>query len=421
MAAPVIIDGDPVAPLPAEGGTGLCAVHGLSDDPAGDFYVPTAGDTSFIEKMTTFFDAGERDLVSFVVSAPLDFSNNNDTGNGWSFGDFRDAVSGCPTGGCDFREDDPNVSFGVRLRGYLAVLPEHVDEPLHFGIYADDAVALVLYDAAQAAYPVLVQSPVLGRPTWRMTNTVTFAREGLYPVELLYAGIAEHSALEVSLLAGEFEDFHLGASESGSVSLAESGFTLLAPASFHQTLLGGAGASEGDTCAQCGREYIDLAGNNGCDPGFYCNTAALCAPCVLDAYCGPSCSPCSAGTPRCVVVEGTPACVACADDADCGAGEVCDPAAHACVAASPEPDPDAGPGGAGGAGGADGSEGTGGGGAASEPGSADDDDGGCGCRVGGHRRAGGLAFTLVGLGMALARRRLRALRRPNASMERASR
>ncbi|XXT24325.1 outer membrane exchange protein TraA family protein [Sorangium sp. So ce429] len=432
IAAPVIIDGDPVAPLPAEGGTGLCAVQGLSTDPAGDFYVPTAGGTSFIEKMTTFFDAGEREFVSFVASTPLDLSNNNAAGQQWSYGDFRDAVAGCPTGGCDFGEDDPDVSFGVRLRGYLAVLPEHVDEPLHFGIYADDAVALVLYDAAQAAYPVLVQSPVLGRPTWRMTNTVTFAREGLYPVELLYAGIAEHSALEVSLLVGEFEDFQLGASESGSVSLAESGFTLLAPASFHQTLLGGASASEGDACAQCSREYIDLIGDeSGCDPGTYCNTAALCAPCDLDAYCGPSCSPCSGDTPRCVVMEGTPACVACAGDADCDDGEVCDPAAHACVEASPEPDPDAGAGGGDGAGdgggdgagggGAGGGGGGGGGGAVSEPGSADDDDGGCGCRVGGRGRVGGLAFSLAGLGIALARRRLRALRRPGASTERASR
>ncbi|WP_437311702.1 outer membrane exchange protein TraA family protein [Sorangium sp. So ce388] len=409
IAAPVIIDGDPVAPLPAEGGTGLCAVHGLSTDPAGDFYDPTGEDASFIEKMNTFFDAGERDLVSFVASTPLDFSNNNNAGNEWSFGDFRDAVSGCPTGGCDFRENDPSVSFGVRLRGYLAVLPEHVDAPLHFGIYADDAVALVIYDAAQAVYPVLVQSPVLGRPTWRMTNTVTFSREGLYPVELLYAGIAEHSALEVSVLAGEFADFQLGAAEPGSVSLAESGFTLLPPASFHQTLLGGASASEGDACAQCGREYVDMAGNNGCDPGSYCNSAALCAPCDLDAFCGPSCSPCGGATPRCAVVEGTPACVACAGDADCDDGEVCDPEAHACVADSPEP-------GAGGGGG----DGAGGGGAASGPGS-DDDDGGCGCRVGGRGRVGGLAITLAGLGIALARRRLRALRRPSASMERAPR
>ncbi|XYI03410.1 outer membrane exchange protein TraA family protein [Sorangium sp. So ce1128] len=433
IAAPVIIAGEPVAPLPVAGGTGLCGAHRPSAGPEDDFYARSTDGPRFIEAVNAFIDAAGPDLVSFSVRTPLDFSNNNAAGQQWSYGDFRDAVAGCPTGGCDFRENDPGVSFGMRLRGYLAVLPEHVDEPLHFGIYADDAVALVIYDAAQAAYPVLVQSPVLGVPTWRMTNTVTFAREGLYPVELLYAGIAEHSALEVSLLKGEFEDFQLGAAATGSASLAESGFALLAPASFHQTVPGGALMPEGDACAQCSREHTDQAGAmTGCDPGAYCNSAALCAPCAVDAFCGPSCRPCGGERPRCVLVEGTPACVACAGDADCGAGEVCDRAAFACVTVPPEPDPDAGAGGAGGGegtggagggegtGGAGGGEGTAGGGAASEPGSAGDDVG-CGCRVGGHGRVGGLAFMLAGLGVALARRRMRALRRTNASTERASR
>ncbi|WP_437563973.1 outer membrane exchange protein TraA family protein [Sorangium sp. So ce542] len=411
-AEPVIITGDPVAPLPAEKGAGLCGAHRISTDPEGDFYVSPATAEGFIEKMTAFFDAGqpETDIESFVVSAPLDFSNNYAVGNEWSFGDFLNAAPECSEGGCDFESNEPSVSFGVRLRGYLAVPAEHVDQPVHFGIFADDAVALVLYDAEQAAYPVLAQPLKLGLTTWRMTNTVTFAKEGLYPVEVLYAGIAEHSALEVSLLVGEFEDFQLGAGESGSVSLAESGFAIVEPASLYQALSGGDANADEASCTQCGREFIHQVGNNGCAEGSYCNSAALCAPCSLDEFCGPTCRRCDAQTPRCAVVEGTPECVACVSDGDCDDGEVCDLEAHACVEAPDEP-------GAGGAGGAGGD----GAGATVNPGP-DGDDGGCG--VSGERRSGGgLAFALAGLGLALAgaRRRARAASRSSALTERASR
>ncbi|WP_437339158.1 outer membrane exchange protein TraA family protein [Sorangium sp. So ce394] len=399
-AEPVSITGDPVAPLPAEKGAGLCGAHRISADPESDFYVSPATAEGFIEKMTAFFDAGQpdADIESFVVSAPLDFSNNYAAGNEWSFGDFVNAVPDCSEGGCDFESNEPNVSFGMRLRGYLAVSPEHVDQPVHFGIFADDAVALVLYDAEQTAYPVLAQPLKLGLTTWRMTNTVTFAKEGLYPVEVLYAGIAEHSALEVSLLVGEFEDFQLGAGETGSVSLEESGFAIIEPASLYQALSGGDANPDEASCAQCSRELVDKAGEaTGCAAGAYCNSAALCAPCAVDGFCGPSCSPCRGETPRCALVDGTPECVACASDADCGDGEVCDLEAHACVADPSEP-------GAGGAGG----DGGGGGGAAPNPGPVDD---GGGCGVGGERRpGGGLALALAGVGLALARARARRTR-----------
>ncbi|XXX82218.1 outer membrane exchange protein TraA family protein [Sorangium sp. So ce134] len=407
-AAPVIIAGDPVAPLPADSGTGLCGAHRLSADPEGDFYVSPATAEGFIEKMTTFFDAGQPDIESFVVSTPLDLSNNYNAGDERSFGDFLNAVPDCPEGGCDFASNEPDESFGVRLRGYLAVPPEHVDQPVHFGLYADDAVALVLYDATQAAYPVLAQPVKLGLTAWRMTNTVTFAKEGLYPIEVLYAGIFEHSALEVSVLVGEFEDFQLGAGENGSVSLAESGFTLVEPASLYQALSSGDSNPDEASCTQCGREFVDQSGNTGCAPGAYCNSAALCAPCAVDEFCGPTCSPCSGEAPRCALVDGTPECVACASDADCDDGEVCDPEAHACAADPTEP----GAGGAG-AGGAGAGAGGAGGGAAPGPGP-EDDDGGCAFRAGGTGRPGGAGvMALAGLGLALAcaRRRTRAASR----------
>ncbi|WP_437987242.1 outer membrane exchange protein TraA family protein [Sorangium sp. So ce117] len=408
-AEPVIIEGGPVAPLPAEGGTGLCGAQRLSSEPDVDFWVSSGDSADFIEKMSTFFDAGQEELVSSVVRTPLDLSNKYEAGSGASFGDFLDAVSDCPAGGCDFVANEPDVAFGMRLRGYLAVPSDYVEQPVHFGIYADDAVALVIYDSAQAAYPVLVQPPALGAPSWRMTNTVTFAEEGLYPVEILYAAIVEHSALEVSLLVGEFADFQLSAGEAASTNLAGAGFTLLEPAAFHRSVAGDASASDEDACAQCGREFAGQTGNTGCAAGSYCNDAALCAPCVVDAFCGPSCNPCSAQAPRCALVEGTPACVACVSDADCDDGEACDLEAHACAV---PPGPNAGAGGTGGGGGGGGGADAGSGGAASEPDA--EDDGGCGCRVGGEgRQGGGLAFALAGLGLALAgaRRRTRAASR----------
>ncbi|WP_433937084.1 outer membrane exchange protein TraA family protein [Sorangium cellulosum] len=412
MAAPVAITGDPVAPLPATEGDGLCGAYRASSDPLEDFGLLDRED--FIEGVNAFIDDGQPDLASFVVRTPLDLSNNNDTGLQMSFGDFRDAVAGCPAGGCDFLENDPGTSFGMRLRGYLAVPPEHVDQPLHFGFYADDAVAVVIHDAAQAAYPVVVRPTELGLPSWRLTNSVTFAREGLYPIEILYVAVVEHSALEMSVLVGEFEDFELGANAPGSMSLAESGFTLVGPASFHQALSGGDSLPDDASCAQCGREFVGLAGNNGCGPGAYCNSAALCEPCAIAAFCGPSCQPCSAQAPRCALVDGTPACVACVSDADCKAGKVCDLDAHACVAPPPEP----GEGGADGEGGAGGAGGAGGS-ATPEPGS---DDGGCAFRAASPGESdGGIALALAGLGIALARRRQRASARSGVPGARAPR
>ncbi|WP_437738076.1 outer membrane exchange protein TraA family protein [Sorangium sp. So ce1335] len=416
LAAPVVI-AEPVAPLPTGEGAGLCGVVRTSSDPLKNFGLLDKED--FIEGVNAFIDEGQPDLASFEVSTPLDLSNNNDTGSALSFGDFRDAVAGCPAGGCDFAENDPSASFGMRLRGYLAVPPEHVDQPLHFGFYADDAVAVVIYDALQAAHPVVVRPTALGLPSWRMTNTVTFAREGLYPIEILYVAVAEHSALEMSVLVGEFEDFELGVNENGSVSLAESGFTLVGPASFHRALPGDATQDEA-ACTQCGREFVGLAGNNGCGEGAFCNSAALCQPCVLNDYCGPSCQRCDGHTPRCALVDGTPACVACVSDADCDAGEVCDLDEHACVAPPPEP----GEGGAGGAGGAGGGGGAGGAGgnATPGPGSPGSEEGGCAFRAGTPGQSdGGLALALAGLGIALARWRQRASARSGAPGARAPR
>jgi hypothetical protein len=174
--------------------------------------------------------------------------------------------------------------------------------------------------------------------------------------------------------------------------------------------LGGDALPDEAPCGQCGREFVGLAGNNGCGPGAICNSAALCEPCALDAFCGPSCQPCAAQAPRCALVDGTPACVACVSDGDCDDGEVCDVDAHACVAPPPEP----GEGGAGGGGGAGGAGGAGGY-ATPGPGPAYPEGGGCACRAGIPGQSdGGIAIALAGLGIAFARWRQRASARSGA-------
>ena len=46
--------------------------------------------------------------------------------------------------------------------------------PIHIGFYSDDSVSLTFFDKTHNAYPVITQPPVLGKPTWRVTETVTF-------------------------------------------------------------------------------------------------------------------------------------------------------------------------------------------------------------------------------------------------------
>ena len=70
----------------------------------------------------------------------------------------------CPSGGCDFFGVDRAASFGSRLRGYLNITADMVGLPVHFGFYADDAVALSIYDKNNRAYPVINRPPRLGFP-----------------------------------------------------------------------------------------------------------------------------------------------------------------------------------------------------------------------------------------------------------------
>ena len=329
---PVIVEGEPVAPSPGNSGTGLCMSSRVSTKPGDDFNKTTANFTGDINAFLETAPDAINPNVRFtqVLRTPLDLSNNNDSGTRASYGDFVDAMTawGCKSAGCDLFRNDITTSFASRMRGYLNVTPEMVGRVLHFGIYTDDAASLVIFDRGARFYEVVVRPPVLGAATWRTTNSVTFKKAGLYPIELLYVEITEHAALEVSVFIGDFVDFERKASDN-PVNLRDSGFTVLEPARFFQTETGRQSYSDPTQCQQCKRQFTNTAGNNGCDPSYYCNGAALCAPCDSSTFCGPSCSPCGASTPLCHNRNGIFTCVQCTEDDQCPNGR-CDTTTNEC-------------------------------------------------------------------------------------------
>ncbi|MDI1434615.1 outer membrane exchange protein TraA family protein [Polyangium sorediatum] len=412
-AAPVTVP-EGVADAVDALGTGLCAASAIATNPSADFDLNNPG--NYTGSIDAFIDAHAVDRVEHVIRSVLDLSNNNTSGSQLSYGDFIDAAleAACKTGGCDFFVNDTTTAFGSRLRGFFNVTPDLANKPIHFGLYTDDAVSLTVYDKALAPYPVIVRPPALGIATWRVTNEVTFSTPGLYPIEILYTQIAEHAALEVSYFVGDFEDFERAANSPPIVKLNDAGFTLLPATSFFQTSNGNPSFPDLSVCKQCERQFVNQAGDNGCDAGHFCNEAALCAPCDTDKHCGSSCSPCGGDTPFCADLNGDVQCAGCRTDADCQGGATCDPSTKTCEESSSP----AGSGGAGGSGGGDsGGGGSGGsGGNGSGGGGNGGTDSSCGCRIdASSSHAGTTGFLcLVSAAMAYARSR----RRPSRSSRR---
>jgi hypothetical protein len=114
------------------------------------------------------------------------------------------------------------------------------------------------------------------------------------------------------------------------VSLKDAGFTLFPPDQFFQTISGSPSFPDLAKCQQCDRQFVGQTGNNGCTSGYYCNEAALCAPCDTAYFCGPTCSPCGGNTPFCINDNGQTKCAACVKDSDCKNGFSCDPILHVC-------------------------------------------------------------------------------------------
>ncbi|WP_437746912.1 outer membrane exchange protein TraA family protein [Sorangium sp. So ce1504] len=349
---PVTLYEPTIDTLPEVEGTGLCAASALSENVDIDFYVPLATDNpgerlAYNDKVNAFIErtrgqGAEAEYHEYVVRTVLDLSNNNSDLDDdqdpieegpLSYGDFTGLMSPtCQEGGCDFPWNSHGTSqpFGSRLRGFLLVPEEIVGRPVHIGFYADDAISLTFWDKLNGVKPVMVRPARLGLPTWRLTNTVIFEMPGLYPLEILYVEIAEHAALEMSYFVGEFEDFELGARVEGSASLKAASYSLFQPAQFFQTLSGSPSFPDLDQCQQCNRQFAGQAGTNGCPGSYYCNEAALCAPCDTAQFCGESCSACTGDTLFCINLEGRSQCAECRTSADCRDGFSCDPETHEC-------------------------------------------------------------------------------------------
>jgi outer membrane exchange protein TraA len=335
-AAPVMIP-TPVADALMGQGQGLCSATAISMSPAQDFPQQSG---VFNAGLNAFMEAHKLDRVEYVQRTIFDLSNNYVVGvDTRSYGDFLNSMTPtCQTGGCDFHLNDSTTAFGARYRGFLNVTSNLAQKPVHIGFYADDAVSLVIFDKNGNGYNVVIQPPVLGIPTWRVTETVTFGAAGLYPIEILYAEIADHAALEMSLFDGTFTDFQRSINDPMGVNLKTAGFKLFEASSFFQTLSGQPSYPNLDQCKQCDRQFVGQIGNNGCDMGYYCNEAALCAPCDTAVYCGPTCSPCGGMTPFCINVNQKLTCSQCRDDNDCKQGFSCDPVNHTCNECNQDPD-----------------------------------------------------------------------------------
>ncbi|MEZ4310141.1 MAG: outer membrane exchange protein TraA family protein [Polyangiaceae bacterium] len=326
-AEPVVIPTSIANQLQGQG-TGLCIAQAISANPAVEFNLNTS---TYNGGLNTFMEQHQADRVESVVRTLLDLSNNNSSGLQASFGDFTNAVASCKLGGCDFLVNDTSTGFGARARGFLNVTPEMVGQAIHFGLYADDSVSLTFFGPSGAIYPIIIRPPQLGNPTWRVTNTVTFQQPGLYPLEILFAEISEHAALEMSwLIDPNFVDFERPANQAPVVKLKGAGFELFGPESFSQTISGQPSFPDIDQCQHCDRQFVNLPGNNGCPTSYYCNEAALCAPCDSAVVCGPSCSPCGGKTPFCINLKGTFTCVQCEVDEQCQPGYKCDKELHIC-------------------------------------------------------------------------------------------
>ncbi|NTX11234.1 hypothetical protein HUA76_10585 [Myxococcus sp. CA056] len=329
----VTVAGPPIAPALSESGQGLCVASNVWTRTPGEF-PQTRG--TFLDGINGFFEepASKQNRITTVLRTPFDLSNNLNDGRTLSFGDFVGQVTmpGCSTGGCSFNvinDNDALTPFVSRFRGYLNIPASLVGQTLHLGYYSDDAVSLVVYDRAQA-YTVINRPPQLGAATWRTTNSVTFAQSGLYAVEILYAQVTEHAALEMSMLVGAFTDFERAANVPPIINLYSSNFQLLQPAQFFQTENGiPSYSTDPNRCEQCIRANVNAQNNGGCDPYYHCNSAALCAPCDSSLRCGAACSPCGQSTPLCANINGNTQCVQCTDDSQCPNGR-CDLSDNIC-------------------------------------------------------------------------------------------
>lgn len=360
---------EPIAPPPLDdkgairAGQGLCGA--IKIDPAANATTfplrntatyPSMGAEEFQDKLNVFMDgASGMARQDATLQTAFDLSNfANIPGIGAS-GDFIN-TRGCPidtaineSPGCAFPGASPFPSspqdpFGTRFRGFINVRPEWISQTLHFGFATDDAVSVTVWskkvDPADRtkfqlkSYLLISRAAEPGAIKYRVTNGIKFSKPGLYPIEIVHATYGQAAALEF-VISGEstFDDIDEKVSMT-SKPLSTLGFSLeyTQPPNFFQTASGALSYdNEPSRCKQCPRNLINqpTLPTGVCDPGMYCNEAALCSPCVGDKFCGKSCKECMAPEPFCVrdPRNSDPnrdyTCVQCRDDNDCSQGLKC--------------------------------------------------------------------------------------------------
>lgn len=364
----VLVRGDPVEPpilLPngqPRDGIGLCAAYRSSPlgDPMPDVMwgtQPIQANLSstwflFPEKINEFMDRPTPPRAESRMSTLFDLSNYWTTPMLNAIGDYTNETNCADPRGCPFpaaTDDMQSRPFASRFRGFLQIGPGDVGSQLHFGFFSDDSVAMMIWDverrdgnrAVMRVHPVVSRAASIQGASWRLTNRVTFMKPGLYPVEIVAGRYYEAGVLEFAILRDNpsFSDIEQPAAPM-MMGLKAQNFKLIPPTMFFQStrfFRDEANPREfdyfpfkksaPDKCQQCSRQYAGDPKQGraaGCEPAYYCNEAALCAPCLVDNACGASCSPCEAPTPYCVPARsGDMECAECRDDNDCSRGKKC--------------------------------------------------------------------------------------------------
>ena len=321
----------------------------------------------FSGSVNTFMDASPRDRFDETLITLFDLSNNRLFTDESSRGDYtnppdcRPLEPGCQFPGSLRSGADLDKGFGTRFRGYLRVPKEWVGPAVHLGFFVDRGVALKIWDLdrktqKRSEHLVLSHSPDrVGKP-FRVTNTVFFKEAGIYPIEITGASIRNSASTEFVYFIGDIGDIE------DSVSSTPSPFTdpmmpwrRVPRTQFYQTLNGDAPYAYGDPKnyrpadvllgQQCDARFADVPGrslepavcdfeNIPLDPpatrAHYCNSASVCAPCVVDTHCGVDCPACGPGQHCRLMKDGIRndpryyACNLCRNDAECPRGQLCD-------------------------------------------------------------------------------------------------
>ena len=370
----IIVTGDPVGQWPTDPNTGM-QYQGIGMCGAFRTLVqaPGAYESTFSQRpadfpnhkedfpdsVNAFMDGGGLGgTVKWkTLQTYFDLSNQYNSGSVIANGDYVRTPTCYPPSelGCNFpatdMTDDVFNGFGERVRGYFNVQPNWVGQPMHFGIRAATSAAVQIFSmptASDSAKTVPHRDILISRG-WgssadiRVTNTVTFMKSGLYPIEVLFSNPRNYAILEMAVLfnSPNFTDVD-GYVSSGQPLLSTLAFDMqyTAKTNFFQTATGLSSFSSVDQCQQCPRQYAKpsvLPLPNGiCPPnGWFCNAAALCEYCPFDkdaTLCTPNCIRCQKPTPICwrrnSTDPGDSDCVECLADSDCQNGFAC--VNHAC-------------------------------------------------------------------------------------------